>query len=89
MSNDILDNLDVNRGAFSEIIEKGHGYITFPKLKGPLGPRMKFNGKEKIVWSLNDYLGLANHPDVVKADFLAATKYSMAYPMGSRIMSGN
>ncbi|MCK5401765.1 MAG: pyridoxal phosphate-dependent aminotransferase family protein [Flavobacteriaceae bacterium] len=89
MSNDILDNLYVNKGAFSEIIENGHGYITFPKLKGPLGPRMKFNGKEKIVWSLNDYLGLANHPEVLKTDANAAAKYSMAFPMGSRIMSGN
>lgn len=89
MSKDILDNLHVSKGAFSEVIEQGHGYITFPKLKGPLGPRMQFNGKEKIVWSLNDYLGLAIHPEVAKTDAEAAKKYTMAYPMGSRIMSGH
>ncbi len=89
MENDILNNLFINKGAFSEVIEEGHGYITFPKLKGPIGPRMKFNGIEKIVWSLNDYIGMAMHPEVLKKDKEAAAKYSMAYPMGSRIMSGN
>lgn len=89
MRNDIFDNLYANKGAFREVIEKGHGYITFPKLKGCLGPRMKFNGSEKIIWSLNDYVGLANHPEVLKTDAEAAAKYSMAFPMGSRIMSGN
>lgn len=89
MPYDILDNLHVTKGAFSAITEKGHGYITFPKLKGELGPRMLFNGKEKIVWSLNDYLGLARHPEVLKTDADAAAQFSMAYPMGSRIMSGH
>lgn len=89
MSNDILDNLHVSKGSFNVIVEKGHGYFTFPKLKGPLGPRMYFNGKETIVWSLNDYLGLTSHPDVVKTDGEIAAKYTMGYPMGSRIMSGN
>ncbi len=86
---DILDNLHVSKGAFSDFANKGHGYITFPKLQGPLGTKMKFNGEEKIVWSLNDYIGLANHPDVKKADIEAVHKYSLAFPMGSRIMSGN
>lgn len=89
MSKDILDNLYVSKGAFSNVIEQGHGYITFPKLKGKLGPRMVFNGKEKIIWSLNDYLGIANHPEIKKADIEAVEKYSLAFPMGSRIMSGN
>lgn len=89
MSRDILDNLHVSKGAFGSVVEKGHGYITFPKLKGPLGPRMIFNGQEKIVWSLNDYLGLATHPQIANADAELASHYSMAYPMGSRIMSGH
>ncbi|MDH3243292.1 MAG: pyridoxal phosphate-dependent aminotransferase family protein [Saprospiraceae bacterium] len=86
---DILDNLKVSKGAFGDIAEIGHGYITFPKLKGPLSTRMTFNGREKIVWSINNYLGLATHPEVQKADAEAAAEYSLAYPMGSRIMSGN
>ncbi|MCB9234111.1 MAG: pyridoxal phosphate-dependent aminotransferase family protein [Bacteroidia bacterium] len=86
---DILDNLHVSKGAFGDVAAIGHGYITFPKLKGPLSTRMMFNGKEKIVWSINDYLGLATHPEVVKADAEAGQKYSMAFPMGSRIMSGH
>ncbi len=85
----IIENLHVNKGAFGQIVEEGHGYITFTKLKGPLGTRMIFNGKEKIIWSLNDYIGLATHPEVIKVDSEAASKYSMAFPMGSRIMSGN
>ena len=64
-------------------------YFFFPKLEGDIGPRMKFNGKEVLNWSLNDYLGLANHPDVRKADADAATKYGLGSPMGSRMMSGN
>ena len=89
MKNDIFNHLTVGNSAFSEVIEEGHGYITFPKLKGPLGPRMKFNGKEKIVWSLNDYLGLATDPKILKADQALAARYGFSYPMGSRIMSGN
>ena len=85
----ILKNLQLNKGAFGHVAEEGHGYITFPKLKGPLGSRMQFNGKEKVIWSLNDYLGLATHPEVVQIDRESATHYSMAFPMGSRIMSGN
>ena len=89
MKNDIFNHLTVGNSAFSEVIEEGHGYITFPKLKGPLGPRMKFNGKEKIVWSLNDYLGLATDSKILEADRALAARYGLSYPMGSRIMSGN
>jgi len=66
-----------------------HGYFSFPKLEGEIGPHMQFNGKEHIVWSLNNYLGLANHPEVREADAKAAADYGMAYPMGARMMSGN
>jgi glycine C-acetyltransferase len=66
-----------------------HGYFSYPKLEGEIGPHMTFNGKEHLVWSLNNYLGLANHPEVRKADAEAAADYGMAYPMGARMMSGN
>lgn len=66
-----------------------HGYFSYPKLEGEIGPRMMFNGKEHLVWSLNNYLGLANHPEVREADALGAAEYGMAYPMGARMMSGN
>ena len=65
-----------------------HGYFTFPKLEGEIKPRMMFKGKEVLNWSLNNYIGLANHPEVRKADAEAAEKYGMAYPMGARMMSG-
>jgi glycine C-acetyltransferase len=66
-----------------------HGYFSYPKLEGEIGPHMMFNGKEHLVWSLNNYLGLANHPEVRDADAKAAADYGMAYPMGARMMSGN
>ena len=69
-------------------MKKIHGYFAFPKLEGELAPRMKFRGKEVLNWSLNNYLGLANHPEVRKADAEAAAQYGMAYPMGARMMSG-
>lgn len=65
-----------------------HGYFMFPKLEGEIAPRMRFKGKEVLTWSLNNYLGLANHPEVRKADAEAAAEYGMAYPMGARMMSG-
>ena len=68
--------------------EMAHGYFMFPKLEGNLGNRMIFNGKEKIVWSLNNYLGLANHPEVRRVDAEAAAEWGLAYPMGARMMSG-
>jgi glycine C-acetyltransferase len=66
-----------------------HGYFSYPKLEGEIGPHMQFDGKEHLVWSLNNYLGLANHPEVREADAKAAADYGMAYPMGARMMSGN
>ena len=66
-----------------------HGYFSFPKLEGDIAPRMKFRGKEVLTWSLNNYLGLGNHPEVRKVDTEAAEQYGLAYPMGSRMMSGN
>ena len=66
-----------------------HGYFSYPKLEGEIGAHMLFNGKEHLVWSLNNYLGLANHPEVREADAQAAADYGMAYPMGARMMSGN
>jgi glycine C-acetyltransferase len=66
-----------------------HGYYSYPRLEGEIGPHMLFNGKEHIVWSLNNYLGLANHPEVREADTQAAADYGLAYPMGARMMSGN
>lgn len=65
------------------------GYFMFPKLEGELAPRMEFRGKEVLIWSLNNYLGLGNHPEVRKADAEAAKQWGLAYPMGARIMSGN
>jgi glycine C-acetyltransferase len=76
-------------GPLGAHIKEAHGYFTFPKLEGEIGPKMNFNGKEKLNWSLNNYLGLANHPEVRKADADAAADYGMAYPMGARMMSGN
>lgn len=66
-----------------------HGYFSFPKLEGEIAPHMNFRGKKHLVWSLNNYLGLANHPEVREADAKAALEFGMAYPMGARMMSGN
>jgi glycine C-acetyltransferase len=85
---DIFDKIQKNKGPLGQYKEQAHGYFTFPKLEGEIGPRMKFKGKEVLNWSLNNYLGLANHPEVRKADADAAAKYGMAYPMGARMMSG-
>ena len=85
---DIFEKLKGNRGPLGKYASMAHGYYTFPKLEGELGNRMIFQGKEKIVWSINNYLGLANHPEVRKADADAAAKWGLAYPMGARMMSG-
>jgi len=84
---DIFDKTS-NMGPIGQWQEYSHGYFSFPKLEGEIKPRMKFRGKEVLTWSLNNYLGLANHPDVRKADAEAAAQYGMAYPMGARMMSG-
>jgi glycine C-acetyltransferase len=86
---DIFDKLHERMGPLGQHADNAHGYYTFPKLEGPIGPRMIFRGKERLNWSLNNYLGLANHPDVMKADTDAAAQFGMAYPMGARMMSGN
>ncbi len=75
-------------GPLGQYQKVGQYYFFFPKLEGELGPRMKFNGKTVLNWSLNNYIGLANHPEVRKADAEAAAQYGMAYPMGARMMSG-
>lgn len=86
---DIFERLIRNYGPLGQHRERAHGYFAFPKLDGDISSRMKFRGKDVIVWSLNNYLGLANHPEVRKADAEAAEKYGLALPMGARMMSGN
>ena len=86
---DIFERLLKHYGPIGQHRKNSHGYFTFPKLEGEIGSRMMFRGKEKIVWSLNNYLGLANHPEVRKADATAAAQYGLATPMGARMMSGN
>ena len=86
---DIFEKLKEDHGNIGKHRERAHGYFTFPKLEGEIGSRMKFRGNEMIVWSLNNYLGLANHPEVRKADADAAKEYGLALPMGARMMSGN
>ncbi|MGM0621174.1 MAG: aminotransferase class I/II-fold pyridoxal phosphate-dependent enzyme [Bacteroidota bacterium] len=85
---DIFQKFRENQGDIGKHMAKAHGYFTFPKLEGEISARMKFRGKEVLTWSLNNYLGLGNHPDVRKADAEAAEQYGMAYPMGARMMSG-
>jgi len=76
-------------GPLGQHQKMAHGYFSFPKLEGEIAPHMMFRGKEHLVWSLNNYLGLANHPEVRKADIEGATEFGLAYPMGARMMSGN
>lgn len=86
---DLFDKFLRDKGPIGQYQEQAHEYFAFPKLEGEIGNRMIFRGKERIVWSLNNYLGLANHPEVRKADEEAAKQYGLAYPMGARMMSGN
>ena len=86
---DIFERLLKNYGPIGQHRERAHGYFAFPKLEGEIGSTMKFRGKDMIVWSLNNYLGLANHPEVRKADADGARDYGLALPMGARMMSGN
>jgi glycine C-acetyltransferase len=86
---DLFERLTKNYGPLGQHRERAYGYFAFPKLEGEIGSRMKFRGKDVIVWSLNNYLGLANHPDIRKVDAEAAQQFGMAYPMGARMMSGN
>lgn len=86
---DIFEKLVKNYGPIGQHRERAHGYFAFPKLEGDIGSRMMFRGKEMIVWSLNNYLGLANHPEIRKTDAEAAADFGLALPMGARMMSGN
>ncbi len=86
---DIFEKIQKNRGPLGMHAKDAHGYFTFPKLEGDISNKMVFRGKEKLVWSLNNYLGLANHPEVRKADAEASAHYGLALPMGARMMSGN
>jgi glycine C-acetyltransferase len=86
---DLFEKIQANRGPIGMHAKESHGYFTFPKLEGDISPRMIFRGKECLNWSLNNYLGLANHPEVRETDANAAKKYGYAMPMGARMMSGN
>ncbi|MDE3254310.1 MAG: pyridoxal phosphate-dependent aminotransferase family protein, partial [Bacteroidota bacterium] len=86
---DIFEKLIKNSGPLGKHRERAHGYFAFPKLEGEIGNRMTFRGKEMVVWSLNNYLGLANHPEIRKTDAEAAARFGLALPMGARMMSGN
>ncbi len=85
---DIFQRIRVNQGELGQHMKKVHGYFAFPKLEGEINAHMKFRGKEVLSWSLNNYLGLANHPEIRKADADATAQYGLAYPMGARMMSG-
>ena len=89
MQTDIFDKIRKSSGGpIGQYREKADGYFAFPKLEGELGPHMRFNGSDVLCWSLNNYLGLANHPAIRKADAEGAAKWGLAYPMGSRMMTG-
>ena len=87
--NDLFDKIISNKGPLGKYAEVAEGYFAFPKLEGPISNRMSFNGKKVITLSVNDYLGLANHPEIRDFDAQAAKKYGSAYPMGARLMSGH
>ncbi len=87
--NDLFDKIYKDRGPLSRWASQAEGYFILPKLEGEISNRMKFRGKEVITWSINDYLGLANHPEVRKVDAEAANRFGSAYPMGARMMSGH
>ena len=86
---DLFERIYNDKGPLGKWASIAEGYFAFPKLEGAISNRMKFRGKEVITWSVNDYLGLANHPEVRKVDAEAALKYGSAYPMGARLMSGH
>lgn len=85
---EIFERIRKQRGPLGQYAAMGEGYYMFPELKGEIGSRMDFHGKEVVVWSINNYLGLANHPEVRKTDGEAAKKWGLAYPMGARLMTG-
>lgn len=85
---DIFERIKKNRGPIGQHSKESHGYFTFPKLEGEIGAHMTFRGKPVLVWSLNNYIGLANNPEIRQVDADAAAQWGMAYPMGARMMSG-
>ncbi|NER13835.1 aminotransferase class I/II-fold pyridoxal phosphate-dependent enzyme [Leptobacterium flavescens] len=86
---DLFDRIIKNKGPLGKWASQAEGYFVFPKIEGEISNRMKFQGKDVITWSINDYLGLANHPEIRKVDAEAAANYGSAYPMGARMMSGH
>ena len=86
---DLFEKIYKDKGPLGKWASHAEGYFVFPKLEGKISNRMKFQGKDVITWSINDYLGLANHPEVRKVDAEAAAEYGSAYPMGARMMSGH
>lgn len=86
---DIFEKIKNNRGPLGKYSKEAHGYFAFPKLEGELNSKMTFRGKEVLQWSLNNYLGLANHPEIRKVDAEASAQWGLGYPMGARMMSGN
>src|SRR5574344_1478671 len=87
---DIFDRIKRDSGGpIGQYFESGFGYYLYPRLEGELGPHMTFNGTPVLNWSLNNYLGLANHPEVRRVDAEAAAQWGLAYPMGARMMSGH
>ena len=86
---DLFDKIKNNRGPLGKHAKDAHGYFTFPKLEGEISNKMFFRGKEVLVWSINNYIGLSNHDEVRLADEQATKDWGLGYPMGSRMMSGN
>jgi glycine C-acetyltransferase len=86
---DVFEKIKSNKGPLGQYAKEAHGYFVFPKLEGEIKPRMMFRGKEVLTWSLNNYLGLANHPDVRTTDAKASAEWGLGYPMGARAMSGH
>ena len=84
---DLFDKLENRPSPLGPFTSEGYGYYTFPKLEGPLGPEMKFNGKDMVVWSINDYLGIGSNEEIKKTDTEATQEYSLSAPMGARLMT--
>ena len=86
---DLFEKIRLNRGPLGQHAKDAHGYFTFPKLEGEIASKMMFRGKKVLTWSINNYLGLSNHPEVRAIDVQATKDWGLGYPMGSRMMSGN